>query len=153
DEIIASGRKALSLKDRPSRAWEQLLVWLPEDTETVIVAQGPFEIKRRESERFSFQEAALLLPTGPLLTLGRGMVRRELRGQKILCAVEGSRQFRSPRGLGMMPYEGCHIIQFEAASEESLGKAFQKCQAKAEEKINVAGQQVAVLTEKFEDDP
>ena len=51
-----------------------------------------------------------------------------------------------------MPYQGCHIVQFEPTSYDTVRKAFQTCEAKAEEKFELAGEQVAVFTEKLEDD-
>src|SRR5258706_11229751 len=76
--------------------WEQLLWWLPEDTETFIVTQGPFELPKRATEQFKFQEAVQFLTAGPVLDLQDGVLRKELPTQKILCAVEGSRRFTSP---------------------------------------------------------
>lgn len=138
--------------DAPSAPlWEQLLWWLPEDTETLIVVPGPFEVPGK-AEQFKFQEAVHLLATGPVLGLKDGIFRKDLLGQKVLCAVEGSRRFIPPTGLGMTRYQGCHILHFEAAADGALQKAFRTCQEKADKKLELAGQQIAVLTEKHEKD-
>ena len=132
--------------------WERLFDWLPEDTETVIVAQGPIEIPKPQAEQLKFDEEIRLLPFGPVLSLQDGMLYKQLVGQKVLCAVEGSRRFTSPRNLGMMPYQGAHILQFDLGADGALQKAFRVSQEKAEKNIELAGERVAVFTEKLESD-
>jgi hypothetical protein len=132
--------------------WERLLNWLPEDTETLIVAQGPFEIPNPTFEQLKLDEAIRLLPFGPVLGFKDEMLYKELVGQKILCSIEGSRRFTAPRNLGMMPYQGAHILQFDLAADGALRKAFHAYQERAEKKIELAGERVAVFTEKFESD-
>jgi hypothetical protein len=136
----------------PTSCWEQSLDWLPEDTETVIVAQVPFEIPEPTSKQIKFDEAIRFLPFGPVLRLRDGMLYKELVGQKVLCAIEGSRRFTAPRNLGMMPYQGAHILQFDLAADGALRKAFRICQQKADKSIELAGERVAVFTEKHESD-
>jgi hypothetical protein len=141
-----------SASQAPTSCWEQLLDWLPEDTETVIVAQVPFEIPEPTSEQIKFDEAIRFLPFGPVLRLRGEMLYKELVGQKVLCAIEGSRRFTAPRNLGMMPYQGAHILQFDLAADGALRKAFRICQQKADKNIKLAGERVAVFTEKHESD-
>jgi hypothetical protein len=86
--------------------WERPLDWLPEDTETLIVSQGPFDISRPMTEQFKFDEAIRFLALGPATGLQDGALFRELVGQKVLCATEGSRRFTAPRNLGGMLYQG-----------------------------------------------
>jgi hypothetical protein len=131
--------------------WERMLAWFPEDTETIMVSNDPFEIQKDEPKEFKFRDAFRSLPTGPMLSFREGLLRRELHGRKVLCAIEGSRQFTSPTGLGMMPYHGCHAVQFERDSEDAVGKAFKVCEDKAEKKIEVAREKVAVFTEKHDE--
>jgi hypothetical protein len=52
----------------------------------------------------------------------------------------------------MMLYQGCHILQFEPAADRAIQKAFRTCQDKAEKKIELEGEQVAVFTEQLEND-
>ena len=140
--------------------WEQILTWLPEDTETVIVSQHPNEIRKWVSkkdidpltERFRFAETVHELPKGPLLSLKDGLLHKELQGLKVRCAVEGSRRFTSPNGLGMMPYQGCHVLQFDPAADGTLKKAFALCLEKADKKITIGDETVAVISEKSEND-
>src|SRR5438552_1621534 len=82
-------------------SWSELLHWLPENTETIMFAQGPFAIPKKDVETFEFADI-VMLPTGPF-RFANNLLAKELRGQKVLSAMEGSRRFRSPRGLGMMP--------------------------------------------------
>src|SRR5262245_8464956 len=114
--------------------WERLLDWLPEDTETVIVAQGPFDIPKPTAEQFKFDESIRFLTLGPVSDVQDGMLYKELAGQKVLCAIEGSRRFIAPRNLGSMPYQGAHILQFDLTADEALRKAFNAYQEKAENK-------------------
>jgi hypothetical protein len=132
--------------------WEQLLNWLPEDTETIIVAQGPLQVPKRDAGEFSFGESAPLLPAGPLVSLENGLLRNALPWQNVVCAVEGSRRFVSPGGLGLMPYQGCHIIEFDAACDGAVQKAFQTCQTKAEKQVQLGDAEVAVFTKKHDND-
>ena len=132
--------------------WERLLDWLPEDTETIVVAQGPFEIPKPAAEKHEFDEAMRFLSIGPVLGLQGGILNEELAGQKVLCIVEGSRHFTAPRGLGLMPYQGLHILQFDPAADGVIQKAFRACQERADKKIELVGEQVVVFTEKHEED-
>src|SRR5437667_5137852 len=56
------------------------------------------------------------------------------------------------KGFSSFRYQGAHLVQFEPAAEKAVAKAFQACLKKAEKKIQLAGQQVAVFTEKKTDD-
>jgi hypothetical protein len=132
--------------------WKQFLGWLPVDTETLIVANGPFAVSELKDESCEFHKLATGLPIGPLFSFQSGMLGKTLSGQKITCAIEGSRSFTAPKKWGMMPYEGVHIVQFDDQSTDLVRKAFQECQAKAEKTIELAGQQVAIFTEKQEAD-
>jgi hypothetical protein len=147
---MASDKTHASLA--PTSCWERLLDWLPEDIETFIVAQGPFEIPRPTAEQLKFDEAIRFLPFGPVSGLQDGMLYEELAGQKVLCAIEGSRRFIAPRILGSMPYQGVHILQFDLAADGALRKAFRAYQEKAEKNIELAGERVAVFTKKLEND-
>ena len=131
--------------------WEHLLAWLPEDTETLIVAPLGFEMptEKREAkdEKIDFVGMVQGLPVGPLTSLKDGLLEKQFSEQKVLCVVEGSRRFTKPQEFGLMPYEGCHIIQFDPEADAGLKKAIQTCLDKADKKIELAGVKVAVFTE------
>ncbi|MFZ3216467.1 MAG: hypothetical protein WA192_10445 [Candidatus Acidiferrales bacterium] len=92
-------------------AFSRAISWLPADTETLIVANGPFSILPPETEsdeartrllsREEINEMFEALPTG-LVGLPEGLIKK-LTGRKAAFAMEGSRHFRSPSGLGEMP--------------------------------------------------
>ena len=94
---------------RVSADIEELLWWLPLDTETVQVTQTPakpqgplFEgIARARGEIDGGDESY-----GEILT-------RHLKGTRVKATVDGSRHFTPPSGLGGMLYEGALIVRFE----------------------------------------
>ena len=150
--LMTFGASNLLQAESDKPAWKQFLNWLPEDTETLFVANGPLAISKSKDDLFEFHEVAAMLPVGPLLSVQDGLLGKALAAKKITCAVEGSRRFTGPKRFGMMPYEGAHIVQFDDSSGEAVRKAFQDCYDKADKKIELAGQRVAVFNEKLEDD-
>jgi hypothetical protein len=95
--------------------------WLPEDTQTLIVAEGPFKIGA--ASRGNEVDALGLKRTLQLLTLAiEGDIlscdlRDRLFDRTVSLSVAGSRRFRFPKGLGPMRYEGARITIFR----EGLG--------------------------------
>ncbi|WP_148087993.1 hypothetical protein [Gemmata obscuriglobus] len=133
----------------PAR-WEVFLEWLPEDTETLIVAPTGFKIPSQKVEsdkQVSFADLVQHMPSLPLFTLKDGLLGELLAEQTVLCVVEGSRRFTKPEEFGLMPYEGCHIFQFDSEADATLKKSVQECQNKANKTIELAGFKVAVFTE------
>jgi len=49
-----------------------------------------------------------------------------------------------------MPFEGCQILQFDDSSGDAEKAAFKSCIDYADDKIQIAGNQVAVFKEKLE---
>ena len=100
---------------------EQLMPWLPADTETVTVARGPFALAGSASGENETRDRVISdknlsrnfeeLPLA-LLGLKNGLLAKRLEGKRIDLAIEGARHFRPPTGLGEMPYEGCAIAVF-----------------------------------------
>ncbi len=116
-----------------SKAVDDVLWWLPEDTETLMVAQGPFALGAEP--RGVDVDALGLERTAQLMTLSIGddhfdpELAKTLRTRPIALAVHGSRRFRAPNGFGMMRYEGALIVIFQndfgadgKALEQSLSK-------------------------------
>ena len=65
--------------------WKQLLGWLPEDTETLVVANGPFAVSEFKDDKASeFHNFVTLLPIGRCFAFKTG------------CSEERSRSRRSP---------------------------------------------------------
>jgi hypothetical protein len=141
-------------------AFSKALSWLPADTETLIVANGPFSIPQPETEtdetrtrllsKEEINEKFEALPTA-LVGLPEGLIKK-LDSRKAAFAMEGSRHFRSPSELGEMPYEGCDIVVF-VGDVASLGDAFMQDSKNVGTKFEeVEGQRVAVFREKLEED-
>jgi hypothetical protein len=136
---------------KPSDApqWEQILEWLPEDTETIIVSQVSSKIAAKESanERVPLLVA---MARGQLLDLKQSLARKALQDHTLVCAVEGSRCFKQPgtrSNLGAFRYEGCHVLQFDARSDDAVKGAFKLLLEKADKTIQLADEQVAVFSE------
>jgi len=143
----------------PARV-EQAFSWLPADTETILVANKPFAMPRfkpddsqpeREKTLADLPEAFELLPLS-LFELKDGLLQNYLAVQTVEIAVEGSRHFRNPGGLGEMPYEGCQIAVLAEATvnrRDSFLKRFSNVVVRVD---SVAGQKIPVFEEKLEND-
>jgi hypothetical protein len=131
----------------PSQVGE-ILHWLPLDTETIVVASGPFKLEKAPGHQsFHLQKAMESLPIGILQEL----MPRELTGRTVSLAVEGSRCFRSPRGLGMMPFQGCQVVVFEEDTASALTAAMRSLLDSARRTIEFSGQRVAVFEKRWEE--
>src|SRR5438128_12101330 len=95
-----------------------ILWWLPEDTETVSVVRGPIKVEAvkpsADMPPLEFVDRALRsMPLAALQTIKKGIFFKHLEGQGVLLSVEGSRRFRPPKSLGGMLFEGCSIAILE----------------------------------------
>ena len=140
---------------------EELLWWLPADTESVVTARGPFLLRshskeEKDDEHWFTKKASLAeirlefeqLPLELFMSLG---LDTALRGFTIALAMQGSRHFRDPLpGLEVMDFEGCSIVVFE----KDLGKAGEKLmrtlEKKATAKNSFAGTPVLVFHNKLD---
>lgn len=138
--------------------FSEILSWLPPNTETLLTARGPFYVpqslhqdyKDRETQPLEVRQAFEGLTLGPFALSQELQVL--LKDKEILFAAEGSRAFRSPKGLGELPYEGCAIAIVSddlGASGETFIKEASKSALKIEE---IDGRQVAVFQRKLEED-
>lgn len=140
--LLCVGFRDASPQGVDPKLLDDFLWWFPSDTETLLVAQGPFEI----AEPLGEEDFPLDAKLREWLTAGVGW--QQLFGRKILLAVEGSRHFREPSGFGVMPYEGCNIILFE----ESLGGLFESLKEHATRVKNIQEHDVIIFEEKSEQD-
>jgi hypothetical protein len=62
-----------------------------------------YEVSTEELEK---QFAGLTLE---LFNSDKGLLEKHIKGEKVLFALEGSRHFRPPAGLGELPFEGCAL--------------------------------------------
>jgi hypothetical protein len=140
----------------------QVLSWLPVDTETVLGANGPYrfpDLDRRSDDdatqsELSSAELDLQMRSLPLALFGlkNGILQKELKDRVVSFAVEGSRHFRPPTGLGGMLYEGCAIAVLGSATtldRDSFMKSAANSATRFEE---IAGVRTAVFEERLEND-
>jgi len=140
--------------------FQRVLSWLPADTETLLVANGPFwmsnfqvaenyknyEVSNQELEKH-FEGLTLALFNSKNYVL-----EKHVEGKKVLLGVEGSRHFRTPAGLGELPYEGCAVAIF-ADDLRSRRDAFMKDAALIALRMEeIEGQKVVVFQEQSESD-
>jgi hypothetical protein len=139
--------------------FEQLMSWLPANTETITVARGPFVIASNSPAEndthdrvISDQDLSQNFEELPLalLQLKDGLLAKRLQGKRINLAMEGARHFRPPAGLGEMPYEGCAIAVFsDDIHAETVSFAKDSRASKVE---RMEDQDVSVFQEKLEQD-
>jgi hypothetical protein len=140
---------------------ERVLSWLPADTETLQVAKGPFWMSNfvtgREDDKNHVVTTVELEKQFEGLTLGlfgvgKGFLGKHLEGKKVLFALEGSRHFRTPTGLGELPFEGCAVAIFEEDLDDRQD-AYMKDASSAGARIEeFDGQRVAVFEAQQEQD-
>jgi hypothetical protein len=92
-----------------------------------------------------------LLPL-TLFGLKDGLLQNYLVGQRVEFAIEGSRHFRNPGGLGEMPYEGCQIAVLAEATVNRRDFFLQQFSNAVVRVDSIAGQTIPVFEEKLEDD-
>jgi hypothetical protein len=141
--------------------FEHVLAWLPADTETLLVANGPFwmsnfqigqevytnhEVTSEELEKH-FEGMTL-----QLFNSRNGLLEKHLRGKKVLFALEASRHFRPPGGLGELPFEGCAVAIFRDDLDEQRDAFMKEAAQKAIRIVEIDGQKVAVFEEPSEQD-
>jgi hypothetical protein len=137
-----------------------VLRWLPPDTETLIVANGPFELSApsnvAEDESDHAISARELMKTFASLQIGvvtlpADLVKR-LSAFKVLFAAEGSRHFRAPTSLGEMLFEGCEIVRFDVSVRDAADAYLASAPKTGTQFEKIEGQPVAVFRTKLEAD-
>lgn len=89
------------------------------------------------------------MPLG-LLFFKQGLLADRLQGLQVVLAVEGARHFRTPSGLGELPFQGAEIVKFSGdVGSAVMGRELRGPASRAED---VAGLQVLVFQEKLEED-
>ena len=138
-----------------------VLSWLPPDTETLQVANGPFwmsnfitgeqEDKNREITTEELEKQFEGLTLG-LFNSGKGLLESYLERKKLLFALEGSRRFRAPSGLGELPFEGCAVAIFQEDIEDRRDTFMKDAVGVAVRIEEIEGQKVAEFEEQMEQD-
>lgn len=138
---------------------EQVLSWLPADTETVMAANGPFPLPdlSEEEKQPGTKEADDIGDTFKVFPLGlfgfnKGVLGKYFKDEKVLFALEGSRKFRNPSGLGEGPFQGCNIAVFSEDITAQANSFLTNASGTILRTEQIEGQQVAVFQEKLEED-
>ncbi len=100
------------------------------------------------------QELVESFETLPLSLFGfkDGLLLPRLKGKRILLAIEGARRFRSPSGLGEMPYEGCAIALFADDLNDNADSLVKENRNSVLKTERIGSQAIAVFQEKLEND-
>jgi hypothetical protein len=136
---------------------ERMLSWFPADTESVIGVMGPRQMPKvsrdpnghlsaeRSSNglRDTFQQVFLAMILNS---------RVEFKDAHVAAAMEGSRGFRGPKGLGMAPYEGAAIAVFSDDITNQAAEFIKSSASTAVRTEQIEGQRVAVFQDKYEED-
>lgn len=108
--LLAEDAQARKLPPRV----ESVLRWLPEDTETLIVARSvtlPAEPKL--GELVNWQDFGVSLATGDLSLVAGGKLLKPLQGRKLEYVIHGAMNFESVSSFGSLRSESCAILVFE----------------------------------------
>ena len=107
---LTAADQAQGLSPRIAR----LVRWLPEDTETLIVARSvTFPERTPKPQDVNWLDLGVDLAIGDLDRVGEGKAAERLRGRKIECVVKGARHFQAFGTPGDLSSENCAIIVFE----------------------------------------
>jgi len=94
---------------------DEVLGWLPVDTETVIAARGPFAFAGPR-DAYEFTTARALETVLHLFGLPKPEYEQLLADLRVALFVEGNRHFGPWTAAGeafVQPFEGCKIVVFE----------------------------------------
>ena len=156
-----SYRRADSVKEQlAAREYiDKVLWWLPENTETVAVARGPYRLHAPMKELPTHITAVGIIrlhlqgDAAPFGVIKGGRYYSQyLTGRTVSFSVEGSRRFREPASLGSMTFEGCNVVVFEPGLGPSREKLMATLATDARNVQQVEGQQVLMFEEKLEED-
>jgi hypothetical protein len=101
---------------------DAVLVWLPADTETIVVAQKSFPILHVDAEPTDALDMAHGYALGLLGASEDERLLKALQGQSIRFAVVAARKFgfRDDDALGLTSYEGCAVYAFAKQLDTAL---------------------------------
>lgn len=142
---------------------QELMGWLPADTESVVAARGPFLIpaesdkaddendqawftrKATQTEiRSAFEEL-------PLELFYEFDLAKILKSSEVAYALQGSRHFREPKGgTEVMDFEGCSIIVFKKDLGELAGSLELAAIRDGARNDTIGGTRVLISEEKSE---
>jgi hypothetical protein len=152
-----AGTAATPASGPPSQFIEQILSWFPADTETVTAVTGPLLLPKLEKDakgvlpialsEHEVRDRFMQFPLMLLLDLGKN-----IKDEPILAAIEGSRDFRPPSGLGMMKYQGGVIAVFAGNITGDASSYLRDSTSNIVRTEQIEGHAVAVFEGKSEQD-
>ena len=159
----------------------KILHWLPANTETLQVANGPFLLFEKEPPLppVPVPEPALTSnkskPAAPIANPEKSKAsatrfdhlflemycyplrklgpefKKPLGQVKVQLIVRGSRQFRPPPGIGGFLYDGCTVFVLDADADPALQAAMTGCLKQAREVITLSDVRVGVYEMQLND--
>ena len=130
----------------------QVLTYLPEKFDTLLVAQGPFALWlpdwKSETQPTPGQVLSSMTVGLPLLDGPAADAMSTLAGRPVQLAVEVSRGFALRTTVGPFRYKGCHITVFADELVDFLKLAVRQ----ADDVLEVEGVSVVALEQKVEKD-
>jgi len=146
--LIPSESRLQGPSAKPTALIEEILWWLPPDTETLQVTQartgarGPlFEAIEVANGKIEFGDVGYA-----------EVLNQSLKTARLIAMVDASRRFVAPSGLGEMPSEGAMILRFEKPLGASGNRMMAELEKTAEKVEDIAGVKVILFRDRLEDD-
>jgi hypothetical protein len=129
-------------------AAKRILAWLPNDTETIAVAQS-FQIEDYAApgdpkSRGNIDRGIRLVALEGLWDLNDWKFLKPLTGSKVVLALCGARNFEVVSSFGSLRYEGCDVVVFENKLEDLAKGWLQTVRAGAKEIRRIENREVFV---------
>ncbi len=124
---------------------ESLLHWLPDDTETLIVARSVTLPRFDPVKGSTWEEFGVNLATGDFELVGQGKLSKPLRDRKIECVIHGAKNFEGVSSFGSLRSESCAIIVFETDLGEAATDWTAGIRKNAKEVRTLVGREVFVF--------
>jgi hypothetical protein len=122
----ASDARNQSMSKGGTELADQVLDWLPPDTETIVIAQQLFKVPQADRPGADALAMAQGYVLGLLAAVENETLIEALPGRAIRLAALGARQFanHAPKGdmlpLGLIAYQGCAVYSFLEPVPESI---------------------------------
>jgi hypothetical protein len=129
-KAAAEDARNRSLETTGKQDVDSFLAWFPADTETLVVAQQPFQIATEQRKVPTALDMAQSFVLGLLQAAEKGKLSTDLAGSTLRIAALGARRFfEEPENhhgteqhgaLGMIPYQGCAVYSFSAPVSSAI---------------------------------
>ena len=132
---------------------EHVLRWLPEDTETLIVARSVILPVLVPDRTYTWQDVGTWLAFGEWDLVGGGKLSKPLQGRKMACVIHGAKNFESVSSFGSLRSESCSIIVFEADLGDAAREWTEGLRKEAKAVRTLVGREVFVFPSTTEMEP